>query len=214
MTFGFRAAMGGGDSKKAFVGSALWRVAHQPSSKGGMDGQGEVRSRRTFALRTLNLTAVLFLSAGAAWAAAERPTPSGLPVPRYVTLKFDTVNARGGPGDDHKLLWVYHAKGLPVQVVAENSEWRRVCDPEHGLAWVHKRTTDGRRNVMRMQAQPLALRRSAKLDSPVAAYLKPRSIAGLLRCTSKGWCKIKVDGISGWAPPNELWGVDERPQCH
>ena len=44
----------------------------------------------------------------------ERVTPSGLPVPRYVTLKFDPVNARAGPGDDHRLLWVYHAKGLPV----------------------------------------------------------------------------------------------------
>ena len=54
--------------------------------------------------------------AGAALA-ADRPTPSGLPVPRYVSLKFDTVNARAGPGDDHRLLWVYHARGLPVQVV-------------------------------------------------------------------------------------------------
>ena len=27
-------------------------------------------------------------------AAADRPTPSGLPVPRYVSLKFDNVNAR------------------------------------------------------------------------------------------------------------------------
>ena len=48
-----------------------------------------------------------------------RETPSGLPVPRYVSLKFAEVNARGGPGDDYKLLWVYRAKGLPMQVIAE-----------------------------------------------------------------------------------------------
>ncbi len=213
MTFGFRTAMGGRDSKKAFLGSALWRVAQQPSSKGGMDGQGEVGSRRRSWLWTLNLTAGLFLVAGAAWAAADRPTPSGLPVPRYVTLKFDTVNARGGPGDDHKLLWVYHAKGLPVQVVAENSEWRRICDPEHGLAWVHKRTTDGRRSVMRTAATPLPLRKGPRADAPVAAYLQSRSIAGLVRCGAKGWCKLKAGGVTGWAPAQELWGVDERPQC-
>ena len=53
----------------------------------------------------------LALSAGAA-AAKDPPArepPSGLPVPRYVSLKFDSVNARSGPGDDHRLLWVFHA---------------------------------------------------------------------------------------------------------
>lgn len=213
MTFGLRAGMGDRDSKKAFLGTALWRVRFQPSSKGGMDGQGEVRSWASRARRTLKLTALLILAAGSASAASDRPTPSGLPVPRYVALKFDTVNARAGPGDDHRLLWVYHARGLPVQVVAENSEWRRVCDPEHGLAWVHKRTTDGRRTVMRMQPQPVALRRGAKASSPIEAYLKPRAIASLVRCDRKGWCKIRIDGISGWTPAAGLWGVDEKPQC-
>lgn len=165
------------------------------------------------ALRTMILTAASVMAATGAFAASDRPTPSGLPVPRYVALKFATVNARAGPGDDNRLLWVYRARGLPVQVVAENSEWRRVCDPEHGLAWVHKRTTDGRRTVMRLSAPPLALRRSAKSTAPVAAYLQVRSIASLVRCDRKGWCKLRVDGITGWAPAAELWGVDEKPQC-
>jgi SH3-like domain-containing protein len=179
-----------------------------------MDGQGEVGSRAKSAPRTLKLTALLILAAGTAHAAAERPTPSGLPVPRYVSLKFDTVNARAGPGDDHRLLWVYHARGLPVQVVAENLEWRRICDPEHGLAWVHKRTTDGRRTVMRLQPQPLSLRRGGKVSTPVVAYLQPRATASLVRCDRKGWCKLRVDSVTGWAPPATLWGVDEHPQCH
>ena len=178
-----------------------------------MDGQGEVRSRAHSTLRTLKLTALLILAAGTAQAATERPTPSGLPVPRYVSLKFAVVNARAGPGDDHRLLWVYHARGLPVQVVAENSEWRRVCDPEHGLAWVHKRTTDGRRTVMRLQPQPLSLRRGGKVTAPVVAYLQPRAIASLVRCDHKGWCKVRVDGVSGWTPAAEVWGVDPKPQC-
>ncbi|WP_310539612.1 SH3 domain-containing protein [Phenylobacterium sp.] len=145
--------------------------------------------------------------------AADRQTPSGLPVPRYVTLKFDEVNARAGPGDDHRLLWVYRVKGLPVQVVAENTEWRRICDPERGLAWVHRRTTDGRRMVMRTQATPLPLRSAAKPDAPVHAILNARSLAALVRCDSKAWCRLRVDGVSGWAPASDLWGTDEKPQC-
>ena len=100
-----------------------------------MDGTmgGEVR-------RAWVLAAALALLAAPSVAAdkSDRPTPSGLPVPRYVSLKFDTVNARAAPGDDSRLLWVYRQRGLPVQVVAETAEWRRICDPERGLAWVHR----------------------------------------------------------------------------
>ncbi len=177
-----------------------------------MNGQGEASAHMRRAWTLVKLTAALIL-AGPAALAADRPTPSGLPVPRYVILKFDEVNARSGPGDDHRLLWVYRARGLPVQVVAENTEWRRICDPEHGMAWVHRRTVDGRRNVMLVQPEPLALHRSPKTDSHVVAMLRPRAIASLVRCDDKGWCKLRVDNISAWAPAQSLWGTDDKPQC-
>ena len=163
------------------------------------------------------ISASLLIFAGVAALAApppaDRQTPSGLPVPRYVSLKFDDVNARAGPGDDHRLLWVYHARGLPVQVVAENLEWRRICDPERGLAWVHKRTTDGRRTVIRLQPGAVALYSRPKPDAKVAAYLTPRALAGLMKCNDKGWCKVQVNGVAGWVAPGQVWGTDEKPQC-
>lgn len=145
--------------------------------------------------------------------AGERQTPSGLPVPRYVSLKFDRVNARAGPGDDHRLLWIYRVKGLPVQVVAETSEWRRVCDPEGSLVWVHKRTTDGRRMVMNTKAEGVPLLRKPKAGARPAAVLNPRALAALDRC-EKGWCRVRIAGVSGWAPAGDLWGASEAPQCH
>ena len=145
-------------------------------------------------------------------APADKNTPSGLHVPRYVSLKFAEVNARARPGDDSRLLWVYRAKGLPVQVVAETDEWRRVCDPEGGLAWVHKRTTDGRRTVMRLAAGPLPLRGAAKADAHVNAYLQSRALADLDRC-DKGWCRVKAGDRSGWVAAGEVWGTNEAPQC-
>jgi SH3-like domain-containing protein len=178
-----------------------------------MSGQGELTIRGRCVRRLLVSTATLVATlGGGASLAADRPTPSGLPVPRYVSLKFDTVNARAGPGDDHRLLWIYHSRGLPVQVVAETSEWRRICDPEWGLAWVHKRTTDGRRMVMNTAPKPLAIHRSAVRDSRVVAYLNARALAALVRC-NQGWCRIRADGVTGWSPATQVWGVDERPQC-
>jgi SH3-like domain-containing protein len=160
----------------------------------------------------LVLVALGLTLAGAAWAQAPRTTPSGLPVPRYVSLKYSPVNARVGPDEEHRLLWTYKAKGLPVQVIAETREWRRICDPEGGVAWVHKRTTDGRRTAMRVQATPLPLRAQPKAGARISAYLAGRATANLDKC-EKGWCRLKADGAAGWAPETEIWGVAPAPQC-
>src|SRR6202007_3411008 len=126
-----------------------------------------------------------------------------------VSLKFDKVNARSGPGDDHRLLFVYRVRGLPVQVVAETAEWRRVCDPEGQLVWVHKRTPDGRRTAINMQTTPMALRRRPKDSSRVAAYLNPHAMASLVRCDDDQWCRVRADDVSGWVKAGELWGTAE-----
>ena len=179
-----------------------------------MNGQGEahrlvrISRRMTICAASLGLA----LTFGLAAHAAERVTPSGLPVPRYVSLKFDKVNARSGPGDDHKLLWVYQVRGLPVQVVAETSEWRRICDPEGGRVWVHRRTTDGRRTVMNTRKGPVALSHKPKPDAQAVAFLNPRALATLVRC-DQGWCRVRVDGVTGWTREGELWGPAEAPQC-
>jgi SH3-like domain-containing protein len=170
------------------------------------------RSLGHLALTTATLVAALAVSAGMARAQAPKVTPSGMDVPRYVSLKYGEVNARVGPDEEHRLLWIYKARGLPVQVVAETREWRRICDPEGALAWVHKRTTDGRRTAMRVQSTPLPLRAQPKAGARVTAYLAGRATAGLDRC-EKGWCRLKADGQSGWAPEGEIWGASPQVQC-
>ena len=180
-----------------------------------MGGQGKpVRMTKPRGQAPKSAVLALFLAifCGTAALAADRPTPSGLPVPRYVTLKFGTVNARAGPGDDHRLMWVYRVRGLPVQVVAETAEWRRVCDPTGGLAWVHKRTTDGRRSVVNMTPRPLPLYGKPRSRGEPRAYLNSRALAALVRC-DKGWCRVRAEGASGWARESALWGTAEAPQC-
>jgi SH3-like domain-containing protein len=174
-------------------------------------GEGPRRGRRRAVLALAGL-ALLVATPLRADEAKDHPTPSGLPVPRYVSLKFDSVNARAGPSDDHRLLWVYHARGLPVQVIAETEDWRRICDPDGQVAWVHRRTTDGRRMVMRLQAGPAPILAAPKPKASVVAYLAPRALAALDRC-SKDWCKIKVGSVVGWTPASDLWGTDDAAQC-
>jgi SH3-like domain-containing protein len=180
-----------------------------------MGGQGEALQLVTTRPRLLKVAALGLLAAlglAAPARATERQTPSGMPVPRYVSLKFDKVNARAGPGDDHRLLWVYKVHGLPLQVIAETAEWRRVCDPEGALAWVHKRVTDGRRMTMNTSQAPAALLEKPKDGARPAAYLNPRALAALDRCR-KGWCRVRADHATGWVRAGALWGTTDGPQC-
>ena len=180
-----------------------------------MDGQGELRTidRRKAATVTFLTVALIWAACAPPAQAAPRQTPSGQPVPRYVSLKFDKVYARAGPGEDHRLLWVYEAKGLPVQVIAENIEWRRICDPDGGVAWIHRRLTSGEATVMRVKTTRLALHKKPRAEAEIVAYLNPRSIAELVKDCEKGWCKVRGEGVSGWAPAGELWGVSPAIQC-
>src|SRR6187397_86985 len=72
-------------------------------------------------------------------------TTSGLPVPRYVSLKSDHVNVRAGPTKDNDVAWVYTRSGLPVEITAEFENWRRVRDSE---GWVYQSLLSGRRTAV------------------------------------------------------------------
>ncbi len=169
---------------------------------------------RPAGLACVLLVAVLAASGGDAAAAAtpgER-TPSGEPVPRYVTLKAAPVNARGGPGEDYRALWRFVAKGLPLQVIEETADWRRVCDPEGGVGWVRATALDGRRTVMRTRDGDLPLRARPAADARVVALLAARATADLIACKS-GWCRISVDHATGWVRAGDVWGGAESLQC-
>jgi SH3-like domain-containing protein len=107
----------------------------------------------------------------------KQTTPSGFCVPRYLSLRSGEVYARKGPGKDYPAVLVYHARGLPVQVVDETTDWRRICDPQGGLYWVHRSMVGGLHTVMASGAQPVSLRRSPADNAQAAAYLRPQAIA-------------------------------------
>lgn len=141
-------------------------------------------------------------------------TPSGYPVPRYVSLAVGEAAGRAGPSEDHRIVAMYRAKGMPVQVVAENTEWKRVCDPFGGApVWMKNRLVTGTRTVVRLKPGAAGVHKRPSEGSPVVAWLPPKAVAGLDRC-EKGWCRVKVSGVKGWTPAGDIWGASPEPQCH
>ncbi len=164
----------------------------------------------------LSLSAIcgLLLLLGACRGAGDQncATPSTLPVPRFVALKFDEVNARKGPGEDYDVVWIWHGKGLPVKVVAETSDWRKVQAADGSVAWVNKRLVDGRRRALRYAPAAAGLRAEPKDGAKVVAWLQPHAIADLDKC-DKGWCRLKASGVKGWVRQEDVWGGGPPPVC-
>ena len=141
-------------------------------------------------------------------------TTSGLPVPRYVSLKSDHVNVRAGPTKDNDVAWVYTRSGLPVEITAEFENWRRVRDSEGAEGWVYHSLLSGRRTAvitMKSKDDLAPLYESADETSTVAARLQAGVVAQVKHCAS-GWCHVAGAGFDGWIEQQRLWGVyaDEK----
>ena len=160
---------------------------------------------------------MLGASVGTGYSAKDSAqTTSGLPLPRYVSLKSDHVNVRAGPTKDNDVAWVYTRSGLPVEITAEFENWRRVRDSEGAEGWVYHSLLSGRRTaVITMKSKdelaPLYDRPDA--TSAVAARLQAGVVAQVKKCTA-GWCRVAGSEFDGWIEQQRLWGVyaDEKVQ--
>ncbi|MGA9657715.1 MAG: SH3 domain-containing protein [Asticcacaulis sp.] len=139
-------------------------------------------------------------------------TPSNLPIPRWAMLRRNEVYARRGPSKDNAVVWTYHAVSLPVQIISETREWRLICDPDGSVAWISRTMLQGQKTVMSPATQKLAMRKSPDETSDIRAYVRPRAIASLDKC-KKDWCRISVDGQTGWVPKQGLWGTQDQAAC-
>ncbi|MBU6374062.1 MAG: hypothetical protein KJS97_15155 [Alphaproteobacteria bacterium] len=153
----------------------------------------------TFALR---------VAAAAVLLCALAPTVTAAPIrdARFMSLRTDEANGRRGPASDQPILWIYKARGLPMQVLAESGEYFQVRDPEGESVWIHKSQLSARRTVWVLPAdKPLALMRGPESRGRPVAILEPRVLATLEACEG-GWRKVSAGGHSGWAPAEGLFG--------
>jgi SH3-like domain-containing protein len=134
---------------------------------------------------------------------------SGLPVPRFVSLKPDRVNVRGGPTRDHEVTFVYTRAGLPVEITAESDNWRRIRDWEGSEGWVYHSLLSGRRTAVVTPKDKTALVQlydKGDRGGTVVAQLQAGVMASVKRCTGS-WCHLVGAGFDGWAVQEQLWGV-------
>ncbi len=166
----------------------------------------------------VRLIACLWCGAVAAAPLRAETAGTGLPLPRYVSLKSDRVNVRKGPGFDYPIAWVYQRVGLPVEILKEFENWRQVRDSDGAEGWVLQNLLSGRRTVVvapwdtkpveagQDKPDPASLRDSGSSGASVLAVVEPGVLATVLAC-DRSWCHISISDQRGYIEQSKLWGV-------
>lgn len=171
-----------------------------------------LRRRTRAPVLALLLALLIPLTAPAAPASAQAGVSlgkSGLPVPRFVSLKSKKVNVRVGPGQDYKVSWIFTRPGLPIEVIQEFDNWRRVRDSEGEVGWVFHSLLSGVRSAVVTpwgQEEPEPVRNRPDQHARATALLQSGVIADVSECR-QGWCRVNGDRFRGWIAQEALWGV-------
>ncbi len=147
---------------------------------------------------------------GAQQHAAVSPGKTALPLPRFVSLKSDKVNVRRGPSTDQAIIWVFSRAGLPVEIIAESENWRRVRDSEGADGWVFHSLLSARRTVLVAPwtngEESVPLYNSKSTSARAVAALQSGVLGNVLSCDGE-WCNVSVDDYTGYVQQDKLWGV-------
>ena len=130
-----------------------------------------------------------------------------LPTPRFMSLRFDDVNLRVGPGLRYPIDWVYHRRDLPVEIIRELDDWRLVQDQDNIRGWIRAPALSPRRGFVVREAERPLRAKPADDASPVA-MLKPGVVGHIRACAaSSAWCEVETGTFRGFVKRIDIYGV-------
>ena len=132
--------------------------------------------------------------------------------PYWVSLRFDEVRMRVGPGLEYPIEWLYRRQGLPVKVLRVREGWSFVEDPDGAQGWITSSQLSGTRTVIVIGEELASLREEPSITSALRWRAEPGVVGELLRCRET-WCEISVTGRIGWVEAGLLWGDEDPPQA-
>jgi SH3-like domain-containing protein len=157
------------------------------------------------------------LAAFPAIATAAPTNPSGLPLPRFVTVRGKEATVRVGPGYQYDVAWKYLVSGVPVEIIQEFDVWRKIRDMDGTEGWVHQTALSGTRAgyVSQALATQVGLRSGAADEAGIVAWVGPGFPVKIQSCNGN-WCDViatdspadgKVATYTGYLPQSDIWGV-------
>ena len=124
------------------------------------------------------------------------------------SLKNTKVNVRLGPSKNYPIKFVYEKKYLPVVIIDEHYNWRKVKDYDNDTGWVHI-------SQLSKIITTVTTKDNQVVYSSPSIYSKPKAkleiyqVLTIKKCNLK-WCEIKNAKINGWIKKEYLWAINEH----
>lgn len=130
---------------------------------------------------------------------------TNLQLPRFVTVKAGEANVRTGPGLRYQIKWVLVRENMPVEVVGEFEQWRKIKDVQNDEGWIHRSMLTNKRSAI-ITGETQVMRKNPDEESQAVARLEVGVNVSLLGCKDE-YCRVKVNRHKGWVRRDRLWGV-------
>jgi SH3-like domain-containing protein len=130
---------------------------------------------------------------------------SGLPVPRFASLRAGRAYMRAGPGKEYPVTWVFVRPGVPLEVLSEWNVWRKVRDADGTEGWMDRAMLSTDRSIQ-ITRQTRELRARPDLSSPIVLRAEPGVVMRVTMCADR-WCRVEGQGRSGYLLREHGFGV-------
>ena len=123
----------------------------------------------------------------------------------YLMLKNNKVNVRYGPSFDYPIKFIYKKIQLPLKVIDEKENFRRIVDHKKNSGWIHVSQLRKSKSLIATSTKIL-FKKPTKYSKPIAKIDKGRLLK-VKKC-QKNWCNIQTDKFSGWIDKTNVWGIN------
>lgn len=124
----------------------------------------------------------------------------------FVSLKSSEVNMRVGPGKEYPVSWVFMRANLPMLLMAEFDQWRKVKFVDGTVGWVHKNMISHKSSAIIIKEHAIMYRHASK-KHPIAKIEKGVVLRVIKR--DGDFVKVDINNQKGWIEKKYLWGMNE-----
>ena len=121
----------------------------------------------------------------------------------FLMLKNSKVNVRIGPGFDYPIKFIYKKKYLPVKIIDNKENFRKVIDHKKNSGWIHISQLKKINSILVLSDRILF--KKPTYNSKPLANIKSGRLFILEKC-KKNWCEVSSHNYSGWITTENVWG--------
>ena len=122
---------------------------------------------------------------------------------KFLMLKNNKVNVRYGPSFDYPIKYIYKKINLPVKVIDEKENFRRIIDNKKNGGWIHISQLKQSKSFITV-SKKILFNKPTKFSKPLAKIETGRLL--LVKKCERNWCYVETGVFKGWVENQSVWG--------